>query len=412
MTNTGITPVQPGERISEIDIVRGLALLGILMVNMSFFKYPLFFARYPSSFPEGAEQLAAWFIQLFFTGKFYAIFSFLFGLGFYIFMERTLAKGLELVPLYRRRLFALLGFGFIHLFFIWSGDILFTYALVGFILLKFRDKSVDAIRKWIIWLFIISIVLNFIFGIINGVGEVFAGEKYYLIMQDMIEGATAVYLYGSIGELILFRLVNEVPYVLIGLLVWLPAVLAFFLCGLYIGKRGIIKDIPGNLEFLKKVRNTGLPFGALLLLFYIFIETGVIPTSVMLRHALLSSSNYAASLFIFPAYVAVVLIALQKKFWKRFLAPVAAAGRMALTNYLAQTFICIIIFYGLGFGLFGTVSAVIGILITLAIFLVQVGWSNLWFKGFRYGPMEWLWRTITYKYREPILVDDRSKFPR
>ncbi len=125
-----IMPVQPGERMSEIDIIRGLALFGILMVNMSFFKYPVFFDRYPSNYLQGLDQLSAWVIQLFFTGKFYAIFSFLFGLGFFIFMDRTLQKGFVLASLYRRRLFALLAFGLLHLALLWSGDILTTYRLL------------------------------------------------------------------------------------------------------------------------------------------------------------------------------------------------------------------------------------------------------------------------------------------
>ena len=104
MSITKSEPVKLGERINEIDIIRGFALLGILMVNMSYFKYVFLFERYPTLFPEGVERISGWFIQLLFTGKFYAIFSFLFGLGFYIFMDRTLSRGHELIPLYRRRL--------------------------------------------------------------------------------------------------------------------------------------------------------------------------------------------------------------------------------------------------------------------------------------------------------------------
>jgi len=246
MSAIDMTPIQPKERISELDIVRGLALFGILMVNMSFFKYPVFFDRYPTSFPPGSDQFFAWVIQIFFTGKFYAIFSFLFGLGFYIFMERAEAKGLDLVPLYKRRLLALLAFGSIHLFLLWSGDILFTYAIVGFLLLKFRNKSNDSIRKWIISLFVVSFILNFLFGLISGVGELFAGDKYAFMMKDMIYGAIPVYLEGSLTELIGFRLINEVPYVFIGLISWVPAVLAFFLCGFYVGRSGIIRDIAAD----------------------------------------------------------------------------------------------------------------------------------------------------------------------
>jgi len=404
MNETLIVPTQPSERINEIDIVRGLALLGILMVNMSFFNYPVFFDRSPTNFPAGLDQAGAWFIQLIFTGKFYAIFSFLFGLGFFIFMERTLQKGLDLVPLYRRRLFALLAMGFIHLFIIWSGDILFTYAIIGFILLRFRDKPVKSVRKWIIGLFITSTILNFIFGLINGAGEYFSGDKYPLIMQEMIEGAISVYLQGSFLQLLSFRLINEVPYVLLGLIVWIPAVLAFFLCGLYAGKKGIFKDIPGHLPLLRKIRNIGLPLGGLFSLIYVLVESGFWPVSTLLKPALLSASNYAASIFIFPAYASIVLIALQKDFWKRLLSPVAAAGRMALTNYLTQTLICIFFFYGFGFGFYAGISVGQGIVLTLIIYLIQVFWSNLWFKKFRYGPMEWFWRMLTYRKKEKFLI--------
>ena len=192
MADGSIAPTRPAERINEIDIIRGLALFGILMVNMSFYKYPVFFERSPSGYPEGIEWFSAWFIQILFTSKFYAIFSFLFGLGFFIFMERTLAKGLELVPFYRRRLFALLAFGFIHLVIIWTGDILFTYALVGFILLGFRKMPLKSIRKWIIGLFIIALALNGLFGLLTGAGYL-AGDKYAVVMAGMIDGAIVAY---------------------------------------------------------------------------------------------------------------------------------------------------------------------------------------------------------------------------
>lgn len=402
MPENSIAPVQPAERISEIDVIRGLALFGILMVNMSFFKAPVFFDRYPSTFPAGLEQASAWAIQLFFAGKFYAIFSFLFGLGFYIFMERAFARGITLVPLYRRRLLALLFFGFIHLFFIWSGDILFAYALVGFILLNFREKSLHSLKKWIIGLFITAALLNGTYRLLSGIGEIMAGEGYEAMTQQMLDSAIAVYRYGSFGELVTFRLVNEVPYVLISIIVWIPAVLAFFLCGLYAGKRGIFEDIPGNTVFLKRVRNIGLPVGAFFMLLYFLVETGALPVATLFWHSVLAVLNYTASLFLFPAYVALVVLALQADFFKKLLYPVAAAGRMALTNYLAQTAICILVFYGFGLGLFAQVSVTEGILIALLIYFIQIAWSNLWLKKFRYGPMEWFWRLLTYKKKQPF----------
>ena len=403
MEKSGIAPVQPGERINEIDIIRGVALFGILMVNMSLFKYPVYMERIPSNFPEGIEQMSAWFIQLFFTGKFYAIFSFLFGLGFYIFMERTIKKGLELKPLYKRRLAALMVFGLIHLLFLWSGDILFNYALVGFILLAFRNVSMEAIKKWIIGLFVLSAGFNFLMYFLKGLGEVFAPDKYQATMDEMINTALVMYTEGSFLELTIFRLINEVPYVLTGIFLWIPQVLAFFLCGLYIGRQGIFKDIPAHIPLFKKMRTWGFLIGGVFLVIMVLFETGIIPVHPLISVSMLGGVNYIASLFLFPAYVATIILAVQGGFCKKLLTPVAAAGKMALTNYLSQTLVCMIIFYGFGFGLYGQVSLFEGILITIAIYLVQVAWSNAWLSKFKYGPMEWFWRVLTYKKRQPFM---------
>lgn len=402
MQNIQAAPVQPAERISEIDIVRGIALFGILMVNMSFFKIPVMMDRMPSSFSPGLDQAVAWLIQLLFTGKFYAIFSFLFGLGFYIFMERTLDKGLELVPLYRRRLLVLLAIGAIHLFLLWSGDILFTYALAGFILLAFSHKTLQSIKHWIIGLFITTLFLQGLFGFVQGLGEAMAGKNYEQMMGEMTSAAALVYSTGSYFDLLAYRLVNEVPYILVSLIVWIPAVLAFFLCGLYAGKKGIFKDLKGNRLLFKKICAIGFPVGALFLFFYILFETASWPVGTAARPALLTMTNYLASLFIFPAYVSLILLSLQTDRCRYILTPVAAAGRMALTNYLTQTLILIILFYGFGFGLFYRVSLAQGVLITITLYLLQVIWSNLWFKKFKYGPLEWFWRGLTYKKFEPL----------
>jgi len=402
MQSLQAAPVQPTERISEIDIVRGIALFGILMVNMSFFKIPVMMDRMPSAFSPGLDQAVAWLIQLLFTGKFYAIFSFLFGLGFYIFMERTLAKGLELVPLYRRRLRVLLAVGAIHLFLLWSGDILFTYALTGFILLAFRSKNEQQVKRWIIGLFIATLFLQGLFGFLQGFGEVMSGESYEQMMGELIGAAVAVYSTGSFSELLYFRLINEVPYIIVSLFVWIPAVLAFFLCGLYVGRKGIFKDLNGNRALFKKICAIGFPVGAIFLFLYVLFETAIWPVGTAAKPALLMMTNYLASLFIFPAYVSLILLSLQNDRCRRILAPVAAAGRMALTNYLTQTLILITLFYGFGFGLFYKVSLAQGVLITIALYLIQVVWSNFWFKKFKYGPLEWLWRGLTYKKFEPL----------
>jgi len=405
LTTNRLNPVQPAERINEIDIIRGLALFGILMVNMSYFKAPLYFERFPSEFPAGIEQLSAWFIQLLFTGKFYAIFSFLFGLGFYIFMERTLEKGYKLVPIYKRRLFALLCFGLLHLVLFWSGDILFTYALGGFGLLIFRKMSIDSIQKWIVGLFTASVLLNCIVYFLKGMSEFLVGEDYQAMLAEMMDIAITAYTKYGFFELIAFRAENEIPNVLLSALIGVFLVLPYFLCGLYAGKKEIFKDLRGNIAQLKRICKWGFLFGSLFLLLFSLIETGIWPTHIMIRYGLLSGFNYVASIFLFPAYIATVLLALQANFWQRLLAPLASAGRMALTNYLSQTLICVLLFYGYGFGLYSKVSIAEGIILTVVIFMFQIGFSNLWLRKFNYGPLEWLWRLLTYK-KQPFMIKE------
>lgn len=396
------TPVHPDERIKELDILRGIALFGILVVNMSFFKYPIFLERYPSNFPEGMEQFWAYLIQIFFTGKFYAIFSFLFGLGFYIFIKRAAGRGASPGYLYKRRLTALLFFGLVHLVVFWSGDILLIYALGGFLLIGFYHLPTEALKKWIAVFFIIAIGINSLFTLLQGLGEILAGAEYEAVTAAMIEEALVVYAKGSFIELINYRVVNEVPYVFISLVASIPAVFFYFLVGLYAGKMEIFTNLAEQRPLLKKILVRALPAGIFLMILYVLVEREVVPGGTLLRPTWLWILNYGASIFLFFSYTALVLIAMQNVAGRKLLSPPAAAGRMALSNYLAQTMICIFIFNGYGAGLYGQVSVSRGILLAIGIYCLQVFWSNIWLKYFCYGPMEWLWRTITYGKSQPI----------
>ncbi len=403
MTDTVMSPVKKTERINEIDIIRGIALLGILIVNMHFFKSPVMAEHSPSDYPFGLDQATSWIINLFFAGKFYAIFSFLFGLGFYIFMERTLAKGINLVPLYRRRLLALLAFGAIHLFILWSGDILFAYALAGFLLMLFREKSLDQLKKWIIGLFLTATILLAMFGLFNGMAEYFVADKAILFMEELVEKSYIIYTTGSFSSILIFRLAYEIPYVFISFLLWIPMVMSFFLCGLYMGKLKVFKDIAGHIHFFKKICFIGLPIGFVILWILVLLESGIWAVHPIIKSTLMPSANFAASIFLFSGYISIIILALRKDIIKKIMSPIASVGRMALTNYLSQTIICMVIFYGFGFGWFGQISLTRGVLLTIIIYAVQVILSHLWLKIFQYGPLEWLWRILTYKQVQPLL---------
>ncbi len=409
MASGTIAPLQASERINEIDIVRGFALFGILVENMVIFKYPILFERYPSSLPPGIDNTAAWFIQLFFAGKFYMIFAFIFGLGFYFFMERALFQGGDFFSLYRRRLLTLLLIGLMHMILLWIGDILVSYALVGFLLLAFRHSSPKVIKRWIISLAILSSLLYGLLGLYNGFAQVRVGDMFDLYMTANINRILAYYANSSYMELLIYRVSSELPNALISLVISVPSVLALFLCGFYVGKKKIFNNLSENRVLLRKVLLWGLLLGTFFMSLFVAVEAGYWQTGIPARSALLLVSNHAASFFIFPAYIALILLLVQGNFFKLLLKPLSAAGRMSLTNYLSQTIICIIIFNGFGFGLVNRLSVTEGILLALAIFLLQVIWSNIWLRRFRYGPMEWLWRVLTYKQLQPLLIAGKAK---
>lgn len=400
-SSTASRPLRPRERIQELDVIRGFALFGILLVNMTLFKSVVdyFFIKTPVDMPNFADQLGMWFIQLFATGKFYAIFSFLFGLGFYIFLERLMAKGWSPTTLYRRRLLGLLIFGLVHLVFIWSGDILFYYSVVGFFLMAFRRASPETLVPWIIFLFILAVLIEGGFSLIISAAQVILGEEFTAEQTAMMEEATAVFRDGSFVEILRYRWTWEVWPALLMLVYYVPAVLAYFLCGLYAGKMGVFKNVEAHLPSLKRVWRWGLGGGAVFTGLYILMGAEIIPVADLWRLPLLSMINQAGAVFLSAFYVTSLLLLLQKAFWKRVLTVFSAPGRMALTNYLSQSILCVLIFYGYGGGYFNQVSVVGGIGLTFGIVFLQVLWSNWWMARFNYGPLEWLWRYFTYRQK-------------
>jgi len=179
-------------------------------------------------------------------------------------------------------------------------------------------------------------------------------------------------------------------------------VLAMMLTGLYAGKRRIFADIPGNLAFIRKVWRWGLIIGLIGNGIYVYFgqqANRAMPSLVNLI-SLAGQTFGAPALALF--YMASLTLLAERPVWRGRLAPLANAGRMALTNYLLQSLVCTILFYGYGFGLYGRIGAAGGIVLTAAIFLVQVALSTWWLGRFRFGPMEWLWRSLTYGKRQPM----------
>lgn len=396
-----LQPTGQKERIITLDIVRGFALLGILLVNMQFFVSPQLFLTITGIrlFEDPLSIAADWFITIFAAGKFMPIFSFLFGLGFFLFMERVKEKGLSVGKLFSKRLWFLLLLGMIHIFIFWSGDILLNYALAGFLLLFFRNSSVEKVKKWAIGMFLFVIFLLSLLTFLSALAENFA-EQANLPVQDfthLIDESIIVFQNGSFAEILAFRQDIELPIVLFNYVVTIPMVLAIFLIGLYVGKKGVLFNIAGHLDWIRKVWKNSLIFGALLTIPYVVFKAEIAIVPFYFHEGVVQNLSLIVGLLICFFYTTSIVLLCQNDNWKKRLLFLAPVGQMALTNYLMQTLICISLFYGYGLGFYGRVSPFLGIVITILIFVGQVFFSKWWLSKYKYGPLERLWRWFTYK---------------
>ncbi len=401
METPRLRPTQQGDRIITLDIIRGFALLGILLVNMEFFVSPMLFLMLSgvTLFDGAVSKAAEWFVTIFATGKFFTTFSFLFGLGFFIFMERVKDKGLSVGKLYVRRILFLLLLGIFHVFILWSGDILLNYALAAFFLVLFRKSSKETIKKWAIGVFSVVILVTAFFSFLSSLMDnVLAGEMELTTDYSiLVERALVVYQNGSFSEILSFRLAQEIPFVLSNFIITVPMVLAIFLIGLYVGKKGVLYNISGHLDWIKKIWKNSLIFGVLMTVVYVLLKAEVFIVPFYFHEAAVEVLSLVSGLVMSFFYISSITLLCQKEIWMtrlKFLAPV---GQMALTNYLLQTVICMFLFYGFGLGFYGKVTPEVGILITIAIFTVQIFLSKAWMARFKYGPLEHLWRLFTYR---------------
>lgn len=402
MTKTQIAPISLQERIEVLDVLRGLAVGGILIGNVQWFSG---YGMMPKSLAQQspfADQLTHFLVWFFVEGKFYSIFSFLFGFGFALQIARAQERGDEQATLFKRRLFWLLVIGLMHAYLLWAGDILSIYAVMGFVLILFRRKPNQALLKWALVLILIPIltyILLYILFIAFVPHELLAKmdaaqmdfwrESIRKVQQSnylqIISGFNLNYIVGRYASLILEAR--------------LPKILAMFLLGFYAYRQKFFQDLATHQAFIRRVLVYGLVLGvAGNLAFATFAGTeAVFPPSPAGIVGVISYAFGVPALALF--FVAAIATLWQKVAWRRVLGWLAPVGRMALTNYLLQTLICVLIFYGFGFGYFGKVGATTATLIALAIFFCQILLSAFWLRYFSYGPMEWVWRQLTYRRR-------------
>ena len=407
-------PVAPKERIVAIDVVRGFALFGVLLVNMMYFAWPIYRQVLDIPWTHPVDRFSHGLLIFLAEGKFFTLFSLLFGLGLALQMRRS--EGI--VSRFMRRMLVLLGFGLAHMLLLWYGDILIYYALLGMLLLLFRNCQPRTLLRWAISLLLLPIVLNGgLFALISlgqndpeVAAEIQAGfEQSQVEYRQLYDQAIQSYQQGSFADMVNVR-IGEYAFGTLGTLLngMLFMVLAMFLLGLYIGKRQILQDIPAHLPLFRRVRAWGFGVGLLAnagytLLYYV---SNLSEPSLAVVAAVLTFVIGAPALCL--AYASSIVLLYQQSQWRRRLQPLAAVGRMALSNYLAQSIIATTLFFGYGFGLYASLSPTLGIGLTLVIFSVQIVLSRWWLQHYRFGPAEWLWRSLSYGRPQTMRLEPTS----
>ncbi|MEM7480078.1 MAG: DUF418 domain-containing protein [Acidobacteriota bacterium] len=406
-----LRPVATGERIEILDILRGFAILGILMVNMDLFFLP-FATEFTGSSWWGApiDVLASDFIHFVAQGKFFTMFSFLFGIGLAIQMERAEAKGQRVGSFFRRRLFMLLLIGVFHGFVLWFGDILAQYAALGFLLLLFRRRKAKTLK---IWAAILLVLLPLL--VIVGTGFQLAMLDIPAAAQDMQdaiaereeETATRIadlfeaYGNGSVGEVFAAR-ASETLIVYTYTLAGGWAILAMFILGLHFGRIGFFKNLRQKLPTLRRATSWLLPLGLVGSGLYVYSSHRSVPMEPSVWAGVSKVSFFIAGPALCFAYIFLVCMAVQSPLGGRVFSALAPVGRMALTNYLTHSVLMTTLSYSYGFGLYGRVPTSTGLVMTFCLFGLQILFSHWWLKRYRFGPAEWLWRSLTYGERQPM----------
>lgn len=366
------------KRVDEIDIIRGFALFGVLLVNLTMIDATLFsMESIPFKSLSGMEYIAAWSIRLLAQGKFYTIFSFLFGLGFYYFLQKESSD--VVMDRFSKRLYALLILGILHMIFIWHGDILHVYALAGFFLVKKRNKSDSELIRSMIVLFLFSTTVMII-------GSQTSGSQMTLAASEAI----SAYLQSSYFELVSYRIQNELPIGLFNLIVVIPKVLVLFYAGYYVGRKGWFDQL--ETERIR-TRKFWVVSGSLF----------IVSLAMMLILARFNSRVAYRGMIIFEElstlggsvfYMTSILLMSLKKGLKRMLMLLKNLGRMALTNYLMQTIFWTTVINGYGLGYFGEIPYYAYFPLALGFIALQVLMSNLWLSKFKQGPAEKIWRMV------------------
>lgn len=421
-------PVEAGQRIVSLDRLRGVAILGILVMNVYAFAMP--FIGYMNPLRVGgteAYNIGTWlFTHILFDQKFLSIFAMLFGAGLVLMTERAEARGAKPARFYFRRQFWLIVIGALHGYFIWFGDILFTYALIG--MLVYRARKWQPRTLIIVACVLLPVTLLFNLGnakmteqlmaqvaeieVLQEAGEELDEEQQEILgaweqqrafgfpTEEDIQKEIDAYL-GSYLDAVEHRApLVAMMQVFMVLAFGLWRISALMLIGMALMKLGVLtaeRSKTFYLRFMLVSYALGLPltiFSAADLYAHQFDQLYFMRAGGL--------ANYFGSILVGLGHIGLVMWLTKTDALRGLMDRFAAVGRMALTNYLAHSVILTTVFYGYGLGLYGSVPRFWQMFFVAAVVGLQLLWSTWWLERYRFGPVEWVWRSLTYGKKQPM----------
>jgi uncharacterized protein len=402
-----LSPTKAINRIHFLDALRGIAIFAIFTANIPFLS-GYYFVKETKPFSWSIfpfDEIFEMILHTLVDGKFYTIFSLLFGIGFTIQYENLKKRGLPFKPFFRRRMFWLFIFGGIHLSLIWIGDILTLYAVLGFGLLNFVETKNKKLLKWSVILILLPILNSIVMNFLSIHYDDFLLEinqklvAYFELPSRERNGFKLMdfrALFTNQNLMVFFQTNLSNMYLRIsGILYEGRAfkVFGIFLIGVWTGRKIIHDNLLNNVAFLKKVALYGILLGLPINILRTYLGDNGDGSNFSELYITIS---YALGTVPFALGIAasLALLYLKRSSLFKYFEPV---GKMALTNYISHSIISITVFYGIGFGFAGKFGFTFLMLYCIIVFIFQIIFSTLWLKKFKMGPLEWLWRKLTYR---------------
>lgn len=398
-------PTKPSQRITALDALRGFAILGILVMNVQ--SFAMIYAAYqnPSAFGDltGLNKWVWIFSHTLFDLKFMAMFAIMFGAGIVLITGSAEKKGVSPARLHYRRNFWLLIFGLIHAYLFWSGDILAAYAVCGFIVYIFRKLA----PKWLLVLgfFLFAIPSLTLFLGQASLPNLPADQLHEMTLSwqptpDMVAEEVTAFQSGWLAQME-YRVATSLEMHTFIFLVYMGwRISGMMLIGMALFKWGVL-TAERSRQFYLRLMLFGFLVG------FPLVIVGVVQNFAhdwAFSYSMFTGSqyNYWGSLLVSFGYIGMVMLIAKSEWMPSVVSRFAAVGRMALTNYFLQTLICTTLFYGHGLGWFGEVERAGQVLVVLGVWAFQLTVSPIWLNHFRFGPFEWLWRSLTYWQWQPL----------